>query len=369
MEYSTSPIESYYVRQKPEGREIYRIRRGKSVPAESALYLACLRICPPDPVCTVQILHGIDEHKERYIPLMQYLASRRIASVIHDLRGHGGSILPEGLAYYGEEALDRLHTDIDAVYASLFQPIPASGRMDIAYEDFPADTPLPRYLLGFSMGALIAGSFAGDNDDRLSGLLLAGLPHRERFVSFALAWVKFLSLLGGETWRPPLLGRFSFRKYNRYFERQGEFGNFLWLSENRDNIEAFRADPLCGVPNTISAYRFLLTLVRDLYRPASWNTARPDLPIRILSGEHDPVAGGDRWVLDSEDFLRDMGYTDIENRIFPDCRHEIFRDNSYFQVWQETAECILEANKGESARIHAQKEAEAAEYTSMFEKE
>ena len=369
MEYSTYPIESYFVRQKPEGREAYRLRQKKRIPAESALYLSCLRICPPDPVCTVQILHGIDERKERYIPFMQYLASRGMAVVIHDLRGHGGSLFPEGPAYYGEEALDKLHTDIDAVYASLFRPVPASEKMDIAYEDFPTETALPRYLLGFSMGALIAGSFAGDNDDRLSGLILAGLPHRERFVSFALAWVRFLSLFGGESWHPPLLDRFSFRKYNTVFERQGEEGSFLWLSENRENTEAFRADPLCGAVNTISAYRFLLTLVRDIYRPASWNMARPDLPLWILSGEYDPVAGGDRWVLDSEDFLRDIGYTNIENRMFPRCRHEIFMETDRLYIWQETADCILAANKAETDRIHARLEAEAAEYTSMFGKQ
>lgn len=368
MEQSTYQTETYFVRQALEGRDAYRSRRGKHIPAERALYLSVLRIIPENPVCVVQILHGIDERKERYLPFMQYLASRGMAVIVHDLRGHGGSLLPEGLAYYGEEALDSLHTDIDAVYASVYKPVPASGKMEIGYDDFPAIDPLPRYLLGFSMGALAAGSYAGANDDRLAGLLLAGIPHREVFVSWALAWVKFLSLLGGETWRPPLLGRFSFRKYNKIFTKAGETGEYLWLSENRENIEAFCADPLCGAANTISAYRFLLTLVRDMYRPASWDMHRRDLPVWLLSGEKDPIAGGDRWVLDTEDFLRDLGYKNIENRLFPHCRHEIFLDNRKYAVWQEAAECILSANEAETARIADAMEADAAEYTSMFEK-
>ena len=368
MEYSTYQTETYFVRQALEGKDVWRSRKGKKLSAERALYLSVLRFVPENPVCVVQIVHGIDERKERYLPLMRYLASRGMAVVLHDLRGHGASLLPEGLAYYGEDALDWLHTDIDAVYASVYRPVPADGKMEIGYGDFPAIDPLPRYLLGFSMGALIAGSYAGANDDRLAGLMLAGMPHRERFVSFALAWVRFLSLLGGENWRPPLLGRFSFHKYNTIFEKQGESGTFLWLTENRENIEAFRADPLCGAVNTISAYRFLLTLVRDLYRPASWDMRRRDLPIWLLSGENDPIAGGDRWVLDSEDFLRDMGYTNIENRIFPHCRHEIFLDNNRHLIWQETAECILSVNGAETDRITDAVEADAAEYTSMFEK-
>lgn len=360
-------LETYFVRQKLDGRLAWRARKGKSVSPEAALYLSVLRIRPEHPVCTVQLIHGIDERKERYIPFMQYLASRNIACVIHDLRGHGGSLLPEGLGYYGDEALDRLHTDLDAVYASSLLPVPESGCMEIAYEDFPAIDPLPRYLLGFSMGALIAGSYAGSHDDRLAGMLLAGLPHREPLISFALTWVRFLSLIGGETWHPPLLSRFSFRKYNKVFTKQGEEGTFLWLSENRENIETFRADSLCGAVNTISAYRFLLTLVRDMYTPASWNTARPDLPIWLLSGENDPIAGGDRWVLDSEEFLRDMGYQTIENRIFPHCRHEIFMETNRHAIWQETADSILAANETELARLSAAIEADAAQYTSMFE--
>ncbi len=361
--------ETYFVRQRLEGREEYRARRGKKIPAESALYLSACRMIPEKPVCVVQILHGIDERKERYYPFMAYLASLGMAVVIHDLRGHGGSLLPEGLAYYGEEAEDRLHTDIDAVYASVYQGIPENGCMEIGYEDFPAYDPLPRYLLGFSMGALVAGSYAGERDDRLAGLILAGLPHREPFVSCALTWVKFLSLLGGETWRPPLLGRFSFHRYNRIFEKQGEEGSFLWLSKDVENLERFRADPLCGAPMTISAYRFLLTLVRDMYRPASWGMHRRDLPILLLSGESDPIAGGDRHVLDSEAFLRDMGYTRIDNRIFPGCRHEIFFDTTKYAIWREVAGCILGINKGEVERLAAEAAARDAEYTSLFEKQ
>ena len=68
MEQSTYQTETYFVRQALEGRDAYRSRRGKHIPAERALYLSVLRIIPENPVCVVQILHGIDERKERYLP-------------------------------------------------------------------------------------------------------------------------------------------------------------------------------------------------------------------------------------------------------------------------------------------------------------
>ncbi len=40
----------------------------------------------------VQISHGMSENKERYLPFMEYLARRGYICVIHDHRGHGGSV-------------------------------------------------------------------------------------------------------------------------------------------------------------------------------------------------------------------------------------------------------------------------------------
>lgn len=40
----------------------------------------------------VQISHGMSEHKERYLPFMKFLAGHGYAAVIHDHRGHGGSV-------------------------------------------------------------------------------------------------------------------------------------------------------------------------------------------------------------------------------------------------------------------------------------
>ena len=40
----------------------------------------------------VQLVHGMSEHKERYLPFMQYLAKSGYVTVIHDHRGHGKSV-------------------------------------------------------------------------------------------------------------------------------------------------------------------------------------------------------------------------------------------------------------------------------------
>ena len=66
-----------------------------------ALCLSAASIAADKPSAVVQLVHGMCEHKERYYPLMEFLASRGFACVIHDHRGHGGSVKsPEDLGYF-----------------------------------------------------------------------------------------------------------------------------------------------------------------------------------------------------------------------------------------------------------------------------
>ena len=51
----------------------------------------------------VQLVHGMCEHKERYIPFMKYLAENGFACIIHDHRGHGESVKSsDDLGYFYE---------------------------------------------------------------------------------------------------------------------------------------------------------------------------------------------------------------------------------------------------------------------------
>lgn len=366
----TYKIEQYYVQQAYTEKEQRQRQKGKAITNERTLSLYVVRLVPEQPLCLVQFIHGIDDHVDRYIQFAEHLASHGIAVVMHDLRGHGGSCLNERVTYMGEEPLQYLHNDIDIVYASYFREAPDCATMEIGEQDIPSIDPMPRYLLGFSMGALIAGNYAGQYDERLAGLLLAGLPHRELMLPLALAlgWIRFLSLFYGEAGRPFLLGTYSLLRYNIPFWRAGESGAYLWLSEDKENRERYLYDISCAKMLTISAYRFLLTLLRDMYRPASWEMTRRDLPIWLFSGEKDPIAGGEKWALDGETFLSDIGYTHIDDRIFPGARHEIFLDTNRQSVWQEVVVAILDTVETEQARLDALREKEEAEYTSLFEK-
>ena len=187
---------------------------------------------------------------------------------------------------------------------------------------------IPRFLFGHSMGALIAGLYAAHEDRRgqIDGLILTGLPHRERFISFGLAYLDFLGFFGGDGAKPKRLNRAAFTRYNRGFEPDSASDGFLWITNDPAVRCAFAADPLCNREHPLMDYKNLLRLVRDFYRPASWDKPPKDFPVLLMAGENDPIAGGDARMLDAQKFLQDMGFASVDTRMYRDGRHEIFFD-------------------------------------------
>ena len=63
-----------------------------------------------------QIVHGMCEHKERYLPFIEFLTAQGYACVIHDLRGHGASVKSDrDLGYLYEGGWRALVEDIRVV--------------------------------------------------------------------------------------------------------------------------------------------------------------------------------------------------------------------------------------------------------------
>lgn len=107
---------------------------------QDGLPLDVLLTLPDDPGTLsgiVQISHGMCEHKERYLPFMEFLAARGYGAVIHDHRGHGQQALESGtLGFFGDE-------DGEAIVEDLYQ---VTCGIRARFKDVPVT------LLGHSMG-------------------------------------------------------------------------------------------------------------------------------------------------------------------------------------------------------------------------
>jgi acylglycerol lipase len=152
---------------------------------------------------TVVVVHGFGEHSDRYDHVADRLSAEGFAVSAVDHRGHGRSQGP------------RAVIETDAVVADVDQLLLRAA----------ADHPdVPLFLLGHSLGGMIAVAYALAHGERLDGLILSG-PLAAVDASRALAQVG--RLLSAVAPRAPTLAL-----------------DARLISRDREVVAAYRADPL-----------------------------------------------------------------------------------------------------------------------------
>ena len=281
-----------------------------------------LWVAPEQPVAILQMAHGMAEHKERYLPFMEYLAERGFACFLHDHRGHGQSVeRPEKLGWFGERGAEGLVKDLRQM-------------ADYACSKYPG---LPLYLFGHSMGSLAVRCYLKEHEGTLNGLIVCGTPARNPAAGPGIALCRVLSRVKGPQHRSGLLQGMTTGPFNKAFAAENLEN--AWLTRDKAVVEAYNRDPLCGYTFTVNGYQALMELMRDAYDPGQ--AKNPRLPVHFLSGEQDPCHGGRVKFLDAVDDLRKHGWHEITWKLYPEMRHEVLNEIGKEQVWEDLYQTLL----------------------------
>ncbi len=114
-----------------------------------------------DPKAIVVILHGMGEHKERYLDYAKWMASHGYAVYIHDHRKHGRSIVEEeetvGI-FSSEDKWEYVIDDVHFVVKDARKKVPGKDVI----------------ILGHSMGSVIARRYAAKYSQVPRAVILSG---------------------------------------------------------------------------------------------------------------------------------------------------------------------------------------------------
>jgi alpha-beta hydrolase superfamily lysophospholipase len=210
-----------------------------------------------------------------------------------------------GLGGFGEVGWDALVDDLVAVSRAI-----------------AADQPeLPLFLIGHSMGSFALQQAIVDHSDLYRGVVLSGSTA--------------LDVMAAGMAEGPV-GDLS--AFNAGFEpRTG----YEWLSRDEAEVDKYVADPLCGfdlAPTTVSEAFSGAVRLAD---PAVLAGIRSDLPILVVSGDKDPLAGGGQLVELLAQRYRDAGVADVTVKLYPQARHEIFNETNRDEVTSDVIDWLI----------------------------
>ena len=264
----------------------------------------------------IQLAHGMAEHKERYLPFMEFMAQRGYACLINDHRGHGASVrAPEDLGYFYAGGADALVEDLHQL--TLWFRAKYPGRK--------------LFLFGHSMGSLAVRVYRQKYEADIDALVVCGSPGVNPAAGAGLLLNRAMTLFKGERYISPLFVQMTTGRLNKKNPAGGSQN--AWLSTNQDNVHHYDNDPLCGFPFTLNGYRALLQLMRDAYK--SVPAGKGDMPVHFLSGEEDSCAPDKAGFENAVQCMRRDGYRRVTSKLYPGMRHELLNHAEHQQVFDD----------------------------------
>ena len=285
------------------------------------------------PRAILQLVHGMSEYIGRYDEFARFMVENGFVVYGHDHIGHGDSVArKEDLGYFAPK--DGYRCLVDDVYKL----------STLAKAEYPG---IPHAVLGHSMGSFVSRLYAAEYPDDADMIIFCGTSGPNPASGAGILLASIMSTLNGERFRSAFINRLAFGSYNsRIKDAETDFD---WLSADRGNVRQYIADELCGFSFTLSGFRDLFTLLKEVSRPEWAGRLRKTLPVMLISGADDPVGSYGKGVTVVRDRL-DAAGIDCTMILYDGLRHEILREGERQRVWDD----VLSWLDGQLARSQSE---------------
>ena len=266
----------------------------------------------------LQLIHGMAEYGERYEEMGKAFCEAGYAFIVNDHIGHGKSVAAKPVyGYFGADKNKGGSGFVEDAYALT----------EIAKKEFGK----PVIVMGHSMGSFVARRYITKYGKEIPGAIICGTAGPNPAVGAGLALASIIAKVKGEQHPSKLIDKIAFGTYNKRCEGRTPFD---WLSVNRENVDRYIADDLCGFLFTASGYKNMFELLQFVSAD-EWYGKVPEMPLFFVAGCEDPVGEYGKGVKTVYDGLKATGHNDMELKLYEGLRHEIHNENERFGVYAD----------------------------------
>ena len=261
----------------------------------------------------MQIIHGMTEYIDKYIPFMEYLSSFGFLVVGHDQLGHGSSFTTsENQGYFGEPDPNlNLIEDIHKL-------------RQITQEQYKS---LPYFILGHSMGSYLLRQYITIYNNNIAGVLLLGTGYVSPCVtSFGLKLVSIWACFKGWKHKSNFIHGIVSGSEIKKYDTTGKDLNNSWLTRDPEMAKKLIHDKKSNFIFTLNGFYGLLQCVNYVCNNSNVVKIKSTLPILFLSGKNDLVGDYGKGVIKSAEIMKNIGSIDVTVKLFENDRHELLNE-------------------------------------------
>ena len=183
---------------------------------------------------------------------------------------------------------------------------------------------LPFFLLGHSMGSLIARLYLTDYGEKLAGCILTGTSGPNPGAISAAHLADSIARTRGVTYRSGFLSDMTFKSCNRKIKNPHTV--FDWLSRDESVVSLYQSDEKCNFIFTAAGFRDLYMLIAKANASYTFRHTPRELPLLFLAGDKDPIGKYGEGVRRVVNLYRGAGLKNIEVIFYKDARHEVLNE-------------------------------------------
>ena len=75
--------------------------------------------------------------------------------------------------------------------------------------------------------------------------------------------------------------------------------------------------------------------MKSIYVKKGWELKNKEMPILFIAGNNDPVIINENKWKESQEFLKEVGYTNIKGKLYKNLRHEILNEKNKLETYND----------------------------------
>ena len=279
-----------------------------------------------EPKGIVQIAHGMRESTDYYREFCEALAEAGYGAFIHDARGHGRTAgipgekdFQKNAGDIGENGFENMADDLAEINGALHKRYPG----------------VPVFLLGHSMGSVLARLYISRYGKTLHGVIFsgtAGLADPDRLKKWLETAEEEYDRLGKEAAavRPAkLLSEF----FNERF--QPVKSGHEYMTRDESMIQEAVGSPYYALPYRTGFFVSIFRAMQKIDTAEAIERIPKSLPILSVSGDMDAFGDYGDGVKRLFQQYRQYGIKKVTDILYPGGRHEMLRETNRREVFQD----------------------------------
>lgn len=267
----------------------------------------------------VQVVHGLEEHIDRYRDFMTFLAEHGFLCVGDDHLGHGRTVTrPEERGVFSpKDGWGRVMRDVIRLRRMTATQYPN----------------VPYVFFGHSMGSFIVRNITIDHPEAYDLAIISATGNPNRLQLFG-GWLvgKVICAIRGYSSSGELMAKVSMGGNMKGIENPRTPND--WLSRDEEAVDRYMADPLCGITAKAGLYTDMLSGVRMATSRLRMRKVDREKPVMLISGDADPVG---QWGVGVEKVHKAYQHRvrDLTYKLYPGARHELLNELNRDEVYAD----------------------------------